>query len=156
MIRPTKPSDIPWIADQMRSADVAELQASCGLGPKYALLHSFLISKPCMTMVSRTGEPLAMGGVAPDELNDRVGRIWLLGTNAMVEDSTNKTGFLRNCRSWVAAMHREYDLLWNCMDARNAVHQKWLEWMGFTFIAKRPNYGTEGRLFLEFCKVNHV
>lgn len=97
-----------------------------------------------------------MGGVAPDELNDRVGRIWLLGTNAMVEDPINKTGFLRNCRSWVAAMHREYDLLWNCMDARNVVHQKWLEWMGFTFIAKRPNYGAEGRLFLEFCKVNHV
>jgi hypothetical protein len=33
------------------------------------------------------------------------------------------------------------------------VHIKWLRWMGFTFIASHPNFGTEGRLFYEFARI---
>jgi len=155
-LRSTVVADIAWIADRMRAADVAEVKANSGLEPRVGLLHSYIKGKPCITMVSSQGEPLAMGGVVPDELNSRVGQIWLLGTDALVENTTNRMRFLRGCRSWVNAMHREYDVLWNYMDARNAVHRRWVEWMGFTFIAKRPDWGVEGRLFLEFCKVNHV
>ena len=155
-LRLTQVTDINLIAENMRAADIAEVAAASGTTPKICLLQSYLNSKPCITMVSCTGEPLAMGGVVPDSLNNRVGQIWLLGTDALVDDATNRMSFLRGCRSWINAMHREYDVLWNYMDARNAVHHRWIKWMGFTFIAKRPNWGVEGRLFMEFCKVSHV
>lgn len=155
-LRLTQVSDIDLIAKNMRAADVAEVAAASGNTPEVCLLKSYLNSKPCITMVSCTGEPLAMGGVVPDSLNNRVGQIWLLGTDALVDDAKNRMSFLRGCRSWVNAMHREYDVLWNCMDARNAVHFDWIKWMGFTIIGKRPNWGVEGRLFVEFSKVNHV
>ena len=50
----------------MRAADVAEVKANSGLEPRVGLLHSYMKGKPCITMVSSKGEPLAMGGVVPD------------------------------------------------------------------------------------------
>ena len=84
------------------------------------------------------------------------GKIWLLGTDQLVKDRINCIRFLRQARTEVDRLMGRYEVLFNVMDARNVVHRRWLQWMGFTFIAEHPNYGAEGRLFLEFCKVNHV
>lgn len=85
-----------------------------------------------------------------------VGRIWLLATDELVNDKQNALQFLRQAKPRLAEMLQRYEVLFNYADARNTVHVKWLRWMGFTFIAKHPNYGDEGRLFLEFVKVRHV
>lgn len=114
------------------------------------------MGKPCMTLVSYTNAPMGMWGVIPDGKFPQAGRIWMLGTDELVQDSRNRVRFLKECKRELERMLTQYDVLWNYMDARNVVHKNWLEWMGFTFIAERPNYGTEGRLFLEFCKVSHV
>lgn len=140
----------------MRQADVAEVKAGLGCDPHETLVYCFFLGQPCKTLVSWTGKPMGMWGVVPDGKYPEAGRIWLLGTDELVEDRVNRTRFLRQAKQEVDALCAEYQVLFNFMDARNVVHRKWLRWMGFTFIAEHPNYGAEGRLFLEFCKVNHV
>ncbi len=152
--RPSMPADIPIVASNMRDADVQELQASSEGKPKEALLRGLLTGKPCMTICKADGTPVAMWGVAPQM--DDVGVAWLLGTKELVEDRATRMRFLREVKAQVTKVMRTYRVLWNCVDARNTVHIRWIRWMGFTFIAKHPNYGAEGRLFLEFCKVSHV
>lgn len=155
LLRDTEWNDIEIVAEDMREEDVMEVKAASGLGPRTCLIYSYGVSNPMKTMLSHNQKPIAIGGVVPDELNPRVGQVWMLGTNAMVDDFTNRHRFLRNIKTWVADLDQQYDVLWNYMDARNTMHKKWLHWMGFTFTRKQPNYGTEGRLFLEFCKVTH-
>jgi hypothetical protein len=146
--------DIKPVAAAMREEDKAEVMAGCGQSPDHALLFCYFKGSPCMTMVGRSGRPVGMWGVV--DQGEGVGRIWLLATDELVEDKQNSIQFLRQAKPWLAQMFQRYEVLFNCADARNQVHIKWLRWMGFTFIAEHPNYGNEGRSFLEFVKVRHV
>lgn len=140
----------------MRARDLAEIHAGSGSSPEEVLLFAFMMGRPCETVVDHDGQPVAMWGVVPDGAYPKAGRVWLLGTDRLVADRRVRMGFLRQAKQEVGRMGQLYDVLWNYVDARNQVHVDWLRWMGFTFIAERPNYGAEGRLFLEFCKVSHV
>lgn len=150
--RPSVPADIPIVANNMRAADLAELRAHDRDSPQETLLCGLLTSKPCMTICKADGTPVAMWGVTPQ--TEDVGLAWLLGTEDLVQDRATRLRFLREVKAQVTKVMRTYRVLWNCVDARNTVHIRWIRWMGFTFIAKHPNYGAEGRLFLEFCKVS--
>jgi hypothetical protein len=73
--------------------------------------------------------------------------VWLVGTDDLI---THSTTFLRHSRQWLATMHEHYRLLYNVIDARNEVHLRWLEWLGFEFIQDVPRYGVERRKFILF------
>lgn len=150
--RKSKASDVKAVAAAMRKEDVSELAAGEGLEPDKALLFCFMAGKPCMTICDGNGQPVGMWGVTPDA--GKVGRVWLLGTDDLVTDTATRLRFLREAKAYVQELLKTYAVLWNCVDARNTVHVRWIEWMGFTFVAKHPNYGAEGRLFLEFCQVS--
>lgn len=150
--RRSKASDIPVVAKNMRKEDVAEVQAAEGLPPDQALLFCFMAGKPCMTICNAKHEPVAMWGVTPE--TGRVGRVWMLGTDELVGDHRIRIRFLREVRRYLQELFETYAVLWNCVDARNTVHIRWIQWMGFTFVAEHPNYGAEGRSFLEFCQVS--
>lgn len=152
--RASKLKDIVAVSKHMRAADVAEVHAASGREPKEVLLQCFFEGRPCMTICDTNDVPVAMWGVVP--VNAMVGGIWLLGTDALVEDGKTRLRFLRQAKSHVDQMQQEYPVLGNCVDARNQVHIKWLRWMGFTFIKEHPNYGAEGRAFLEFVRMRHV
>ena len=113
-----------------------------------------MCSDPCLSLISRHGTVIGMWGVVPQ--SDRVGRIWMLGTDAMFDDAIDRRTFLREAVKYVEELHQRYTVLFNEIDARNKVHMRWLRWMGFTFVRYRPNYGAEGRPFYEFCRVSHV
>jgi len=150
--RKTVASDIPAVAQNMREEDVAEVLAAEGLPPNQALLFCFMAGKPCMTICKADGTPIAMWGVTPDA--GEVGRVWMLGTDELVANRQIRLRFLREVRAYLQELFKTYSVLWNCVDARNTVHVRWIQWMGFTFVAEHPNYGAEGRLFLEFCQVS--
>lgn len=150
--RPSVLKDIPIVADTMRSEDVAEVKAQSGNTPRQALLYCFFASKPCMTMVSRHGNVIGMWGVVPED--DMSGRIWMLGSQAMLDDGNDRRVFLRKSKEILDSLHGQYPVLFNQVDARNKVHVRWLQWMGFTFIQEHPNYGAEGLPFFEFCRMN--
>ena len=149
--RPTRVSDIPYVAEFMREEDVAEVRAQSGQTPQLSLLHSFFKGDPCMTMIGRDGRPMGMWGVVPQRAD--VGCIWMLCTDDLALDRLNAMRFLREARVHLDAIQARYRVLCNLADARNVVHIKWLRWMGFTFIKSHPQYGTEGRLFLEFVRI---
>ena len=149
--RKSKLKDILEVAKNMRAADVAEVHAASGREPKEVLLQCFFEGRPCMTICDTNDTPVAMWGVVP--VNEMVGGIWLLGTDALVEDAKTRLRFLRSAKDFVDQVQSAYPVLANCVDARNKVHIRWLRWMGFTIIKEHPNYGAEGRAFLEFVRM---
>ena len=150
-VRPSCLEDVATIANDMRQEDVDECKAQAGACPKGSLLYCFFMSKPCMTLVSRHGEPISMWGAIPEGLSS--GRIWLLGRQAMLDDMSDKHYFLRESKVQLAKLHEQYPVLFNVVDARNKIHIRWIQWMGFTFIREHPQWGPESRGFYEFVKI---
>ena len=151
ILRPSLLTDVAVVAENMRKEDVAEVKAQTGACPKGGLLYAYFMSKPCLTVVSRHGHLMAMGGVVPEGKN--MGRIWLLGCQSMVDDSIDRRWFLRKSKEKLAEMQSLYPLLFNMVDARNEVHVKWIDWLGFTFIKKHLNWGPERQMFYEFVRI---
>ena len=143
--------DIKIIAETMRKEDIAEVQAQSGLAPLASLFYSFFKSSPCMTMISRHGHRMGMWGVVPE--SETSGRIWMLGCQSMLDDERDKRTFLRQSKIELHKILQKYPVLFNVVDARNKVHVRWLQWMGFTFIKKHSEYGPESRLFYEFVRI---
>lgn len=148
--RPSTIHDARYVADNMRAEDAAELQACSGIPPDEAMLLGFFHSKPCMTMVGRDGRIMGMWGVTPE---GTAGRIWMLGTEKMSNMRQDKRVFLRKARAQLELLFNHYPVLFNWVDARNVVHVRWLQHMGFTFVAKHPEWGVERRLFYEFVRI---
>ena len=151
IVRPSLLTDVSTVAENMRKEDVAEVKAQTGACPKGGLLYAYFMSKPCLTVVSRHGHLMAMGGVVPE--GKKTGRIWLLGCQSMVDDSIDRRWFLRKSKEKLADMQSLYPLLFNVVDARNEVHVKWISWLGFTFIKKHLNWGPERQMFYEFVRI---
>jgi hypothetical protein len=151
VVRLSKLTDVPIVARNMRKEDIKEVKAGLGASPEGSLLYAYFMSKPCLTVISRHGHLMAMGGVVPEGKD--TGRIWLLGCQSMVDDSLDKRWFLRKSKEVLAEMQKKYPLLFNVVDARNEVHVKWIGWLGFTFVKKHLNWGPEGRMFYEFVRI---
>jgi hypothetical protein len=151
-IRQARLDDAGALADRLREADIQEIRANLGEDPLAVLKRSIVISVPCYTAADRQDSPVAVFGVAPDTHNRDIGMVWLLGS---VELVNHQVFVLRQSRKWVEELQRHYKVLWNCVDARNEVHIRWLKWCGFVFIRLIEEYGVERRPFFEFEKVRY-
>ena len=138
------------LAPRLRMADLQEIQAASGSNPIYALQEGAEHSVPSCTIIGNNGFVAGMFGVLPEK--DGYGRVWLLGSDELVSKPLSRQ-FLKECRSYLHVMERNYQLLGNLIDERNTVHVRWLKWLGFSFIKRYPAYGVEGRPFLEFIKL---
>lgn len=147
-IRKATVDDALFLAERLREEDVKEIQAASGFEPLHALLLGLAGASDPWTLHYK-GTPAAMMGANPG-FTPGVGYIWLLATPLLVEKGRI---FLKYCRQGCAIVHETYPFLWTLTDARNEVHLKWLQWMGFNKIKDHPNYGHEGRLFHEMVKV---
>ena len=67
IVRPSILTDVSVVAENMRKEDVDEVRAQTGACPKGGLLYAYFMSKPCLTVVSRHGHLMAMGGVVLKE-----------------------------------------------------------------------------------------
>ena len=150
-VRPSVLEDAAIVADTLRLEDAAECKAQSGSSPRESLLYCYFMSKPCLTVVSRHGHLMAMGGVVPEGKN--TGRIWLLGCQTMFDDLSERYYFLRESKRQLAKMQELFPVLFNVVDARNKIHIRWIQWLGFTFIREHPQWGPESRLFYEFVKI---
>ena len=146
-IRSSVKSDIDWLAPRLRKADKAEIKAFAGVSPKDALTVSFVAST-CRYTAEWEGEPIIMFGAGPVE--EGVGAVWLLGTDMIKKV---RVPFLRESKRCLEALHDEYPLLFNYVDARNTLHIRWLKWLGFTFINRHPEFGVARIPFYEFVRI---
>jgi hypothetical protein len=149
-VRRAVPDDAKALAPRLRAADVQEIKAAIGDPPEAVLERSIEWSEPCFAAVKDAETVIALFGAVP-ELNDHeIGIVWLLGSDEL---ANHPFYFLRNSRKWVDELQGLYPVLWNCVDARNETHIKWLKWCDFTFLKRIEEYGVERRPFYEFTRV---
>lgn len=151
--RPATREDVAALAPTLRTQDCAEV-AALGFTPELALEASFENSSQCYSIVDATNTVVAMFGVGKsvymsDLIGEPVGAIWMLGAPGLQKI---RYQFLRECHPWMETLHRDFRVLWNWADARNALHLRWLEWLGFKIIGTAP-IGTGGELFHQFLRV---
>lgn len=146
--RPFIVDDAVSLAPRLREADLREIDA-LGQDPLSALLGG-VASKPGLVIVPECDLewPLAAFGVEPAEYGRKVGYIWMLATDELVEGHSIE--FLRKSRDWVDWLNTRYSVLTNIMDARNTVHSRWLEWCKFVFTYPLI---INNRKFLKFKRV---
>lgn len=152
-VRVWQPGDADQLNPRLRVADLQEIQAVTGENSLKILRQCAAWSDPCFTIIDQKDIPIAIFGVVPDPVNAALGRIWLLGSDDMVH---NSTAFLRHSRQWIDRLHQRYPILWNYVDARNEAHIRWLKWCGFTFLHRIEEYGVERRPFYEFERVADI
>lgn len=152
-VRAANIEDADKLAPLLRRDDIEEIKAAVGAEPLAVLKQGMIISDPCYTVLDMEDSPLAVFGVIGDSCRPSVGRIWLLGSDRLVQYSYT---FLRYSREWIEKLHESYPTLWNYIDARNEVHIRWLKWCGFTFLRRIEKHGVEQRLFYEFERVSKL
>lgn len=145
VVRTTVYHDIEKMKDRLRESDKQEIWASYHHTPEEALMVGFNISSVCLTLLYK-GEPVAMFGAAPIPDVDGLGSIWLLGTDELTKVQTT---FLRLSKKFIKVLLKDYKTLYNYVDERNEVSQRWLEWCGAKFKGVFT-YGIEGRPFRYF------
>ncbi len=79
-----------------------------------------------------------------------LGYVWMVATDRLVKYQRE---FIRESRKWLDEAHEEYPMLGNFVDARNTLHIRWLDWMGFHFINRFEEWGFERRPFLQFVRI---
>lgn len=148
-IRAPRSEDVDFIYEHLREADREEIKA-IGFDSLPALRLGYKFSTHMYTGVEPDGTPCFLMGavVLPD---NPIGNIWLLGTDAIERHSRT---FLRNSKPVLEEVFNDTGALAlsNSVHAKNLVHIRWLQWLGFTFIQKvyLPPHGEE---FIEFVKL---
>jgi hypothetical protein len=149
-VRPVRPSDIPDIVPRLREADIQEWEAFAGVHPRM-LLPCLAYDPNTYTLVAGNGVLVGLYGVSPVEgTNTQVGAIWMIATRE-IED--HQIAFLRMSREAIREANEKYPILWNHVDARNALHIKWLKWNGFKFISRKERWGAQSLPFYEIIRI---
>lgn len=119
-----RPADAQSLAPRLRQADLAEIAAATGERPEVAL-HRGIVASAAPRTVLAAGVPIAIFGVV--NCGGGVGSPWLLGSDAML---THWFECARRSREEIEYMRAEWPRLENYVDARNAIHIRWLQWLG--------------------------
>lgn len=148
-IREVRESDLRYLTENLRSADVRELIATNGSPDIHGVLtRSYKNSDECLVGCPGPGEnPVVMWGIA--QWTARSALIWACATNKLVE---NRMAFLRNCRPVIKRWFEErpsLEYLMNFTHAQNTDHHKWLLWCGAELLPALPS-GPRGELFHPF------
>lgn len=148
-LRPAKIDDVWWVADRLRAADRAELEALHGSGVdvQRVLWRAVRVSEIGMAAVSG-GEPVALLGVAPISLVSGEGSPWMLGTDRVFEHPRAALVLGRRVSDAWASRYR---LLQNWVDARNELSMHWLRKIGFTLHPAEP-HGAQRLPFHRFTR----
>ena len=150
--RPASSEDVAYIAANMRSADIAEVQAATGREPEEALLDGLVASR-CPLTFAPQGIPAAIFGVCQDPRNTYIGAPWLLATDEFPKHLRQIATF---GPALLCALSWDFDYLQNYVDARNTIHIAWIKRLGFNLTRTVPEFGAEKRPFIHFERFTNV
>lgn len=119
-------SDVEYIAENMRQADIDEINASSGITPLEALREGIEISAICRTFEINDVK-IAMAGIVSIPDFEDVGIVWMLGTNDIKKYSKS---FTKVSRETLKHIFKIYSKLINYVDCRNETAIKWLLRLG--------------------------
>ncbi len=152
VLRMATREDAKEIAGNLREADLGEMKAVLGTveDPAESLIYG--VDNSAYPMVATIdGVPVSIFGVIRDPINADVGCVWMMGTDEMTR---RKKLFLRHALKALETLFGSFRLLWCCMDKRNTVHVRWIQWLGFSLLREHPSFGEQRKPFLEFAKLN--
>lgn len=124
-IRVPTVEDVEAILRDVRFADLAEWYAGTGALMPQAVDAAIRGSDLVLTLVE-DGTPLLLWG------SDEDGRLWMFATNQAV---TRALPIHRFMMPHLAELLGRYGSVFCFADCRNAVHLRWLRWMGFEELA---------------------
>ena len=149
--RPATMDDVRYLAPRLRPADQAEVRAFTGLPAAVALQGCLEASDRTFVGCTEDGEPGVLWGTQPVPGVREVGWIWMVGSDLMVR---HRWEFLAQAKRFLPLAHERYPILTNHVDERNAVHIRWLRWMGFSFLRRIEQWGAAGIPFIEFARLD--
>ena len=118
--------------------------------PLLILQEGLRLSDRSWALCSSGGELAGILGTQPVQEHPELGWVWMVATPTLTAHSVE---FLRSCRPALPEIFGNYETLFNYTDARNALHHRWLRWLGFSFLRRVEQYGAEGLPFIEFAKI---
>lgn len=120
--------DIIDLAENMRQADIDELQLVCGLSPDDAVIESIRASdRDLLRAYHADGALVCITGCAP--MDNETARPWLLATDRL-DDYRYRVQ--RETLGILELMLKKYRRLTNVVDPRNTVAVEWLKSLGFS------------------------
>lgn len=109
----------------MRQVEIDEVAVS-GFTPLEALKMSVAVTDNCQTVCTSAGDiPIAMFGTTPYSV--KMGVVWLLTTNDI---ASHRIAFIRRSKAVIRELMRDYDILFNFVDARHTLSLSWLKYCG--------------------------
>ena len=142
--------DLAKLAPALRKVDVMECEA-WGLTPLEALHSCFASSDPGSAWLVRgiDGEIVGACGASKSPTTPGTAEPWLIGADAL--NVKYRREFLRDLPAKLAKVQSTTPILAGLMDARNVLHRRWCERLGFVFHAPVAA-GPYGLPFLPFIK----
>lgn len=133
-----------WLAPRLRREDAEEIRISTGQEPLDVLRDGLKMSRPCRVFILN-GELCGISGTVPSFAS---GTVWMLGTPGIERYART---FLRHSRAEFARVIEGYRYVQNYVWAENALHIRWIKWIGCEF----GNLHTiNGQPFLHFTYEN--
>ena len=137
--------DMREIARMMRAEDRRELVGMVGDNIEGETLFCLEASE-CAYICKLDGVPLAAFGVVRESPFENIGVIWMLATT---ETAKHKIYTGKKTREGIKAFLKDWDYLYNYVDAGNDGTIKWLKWIGAKVYPAAP-YGLYGNLYHKF------
>lgn len=128
ILRPATRGDCLELSATLRECDRQEIALGSGRSPFTVLWDSVSRSDFSETIETPGGDVAGIWGVVPTP-NASVGSIWMLGSNHLESVSIP---FLKASAPSIAKAHARYPTLMCASWRGNALHHKWLQWLGFT------------------------
>jgi hypothetical protein len=147
-IRGVREGDLPYLAENLRAADVRELMATYGHTRFLSgLERSVHLSEEALVGAPFGSRPALLWGIR--QFTPRAALIWACGTPEILK---HKRAVVENSRKIIARWFVErpgVDFFMNFSHASNAAHHRWLEWCGAEMLPALP-MGPLGELFMPF------
>lgn len=134
------------LAKSLRRADADELLAN-GRCPSAGLLRCCDLSALLFAIQAPGGRTISLFGFA--ETAPEAACPWLLASDELT--TTHRSWFIRHSHAIAASGDHRWRHFANRVDARNAVHVRWLRWVGFDVRPAEP-HGPLGLPFHPFYR----
>ncbi len=141
-------ADMVDLAPRLRPEDTEECLAASGVDPTVSLPAAVGLGPSWVWTVA--GSPECALGVIPVDGSPLTGAVWMLASPVILQ---HVRFMVRNLPSVIDLLHDYFPLLGNYVDARNTTHISFIKHCGFSLLRTVPNYGVEGRPFIEFVKL---
>lgn len=147
-LREVRESDLPYLASNLRTADIREFYGSYGhLDVSVGIRASCLNSDQAIIGADTEDKPIVAFGVR--QVSPKCALIWAFGTPAV---QRYRIAFIRTSRRVIQGWFEdlpEVDYFFNFTHSENTLHHKWLEWCGAQLLPAVP-WGTTGENFRPF------